>query len=278
MLSVGPAHGSSMGKASTRERRVDALRGVALVCIFVDHIPGSWLNWLTLRNFGLSDAAELFVMLSGFASMVAFGRTFSRDGARAGLRRIALRCLQLYVFQIGMLLTTLLTVWLWTSYYHLTPVHLAPMIYGGVAGIGRGLTLQAQPSNLNILPLYILLLAAFPAMYAGLRLRPAFTLVVSAAVWLAANLVRDLNLTNALDGNGWFFNPFAWQFLFALGTTLAMVMAHREGSLPRLPWLVLLCWLLLGLGFLQAFPWQQWDLPNLAPLAIDPPDKTNLSP
>jgi hypothetical protein len=267
-----------VAKASTRERRVDVLRGIALLCIFVDHVPGNWLNWLTLRNFGLSDAAELFVMLSGFASMVAFGRSFQRDGARAGLRRIVLRCLHLYVFQIGMLLATLLTVWLWTGYYHLTPLHLAPMIYGGVAGIRRGLTLQAQPSNLNILPLYILLLAAFPAIYAGFRFRPRLTLAVSAGVWLAANLVPGMNLTNALDGNGWFFNPFAWQFVFVLGAMLAKVMAHREGTLPRLPWLVLLCWVLLGLAFLQAFPWEQWGLPNLAPLAMDPPDKTNLSP
>jgi len=152
------------------------------------------------------------------------------------------------------------------------------MIHGGVAGIRRGLTLQSQPSNLNILPLYILLLAAFPAMYVGLRFRPRLTLAISAGVWLAANLVPGLNLTNALDGNGWFFNPFAWQFIFVLGAMLARVMARNEGSLPRLRWLVVLCWVLLAMAFLEAFPWQQWGLPNLAPLPMDPPDKTNLAP
>ena len=278
VLSSGPTQRAPVGKASTRERRVDVLRGVALLCIFVDHIPGNWLNWLTLRNFGLSDAAELFVMLSGFASMVAYGRSFQRDGTRAGLLRIALRCLRLYVYQVGMLLASLLIVWVWTNHYHLEPLQLAPMLHGGVAAIRRGLTLQSQPSNLNILPLYILLLAAFPAIYAGLRFRPVLTLVVSAGVWLAANLVPGLNLTNAMDGNGWFFNPFAWQFIFVLGAMLARVMAQSEGSLPRLPWLVALCWVLLGLAFLEAFPWQQWGLPNLAPLAMDPPDKTNLAP
>ena len=277
-LSSRPTQPPSAGLSSSRERRVDVLRGVALLCIFADHIPDDWLNWLTLRNFGLSDAAELFVMLSGFASMVAFGRSFQRDGTRAGLVRLALRCLRLYVFQMGMLLVMLLAVWGWHLHYPMTPPPIGPIIHGGAAGIRHGLTLQSQPSNLNILPLYILLLAVFPVMYAGLRFRPRLTVAVSAAVWLAANVKPGLNLTNALDGNGWFFNPFAWQFIFVLGAALAQVMARNGGSLPRRPWLVALCWVLLGLSFLEAFPWQQWGLPNLAPLAMGPPDKTNLAP
>ncbi len=278
VLPPGSADASPRIKPSTRERRVDVLRGIALVCIFADHMSGNWLNWVTLRNFGLSDAAELFVMLSGFASMMAFGRSFQRDGARAGLLRIAFRCLRLYIFQVGMLLVMLLTLWLWSLHYPLVPAPVAPIIQGGAAGIRRGLTLQAQSSNLNILPLYILLLAAFPAIYAGLSTRPRLTLAISAAIWLTANLVPGFNLTNAMDGNGWFFNPFAWQFIFVLGAMLAKLMARGQGSLPRLPWLLVLCWLLLAFGFLEAFPWQDWGLPNLAPLAMEPPDKTNLAP
>ncbi len=277
-VSPGSAEAPAAGRTSTRERRVDVLRGVALLCIFADHMSGNWLNWLTLRNFGFSDAAELFVMLSGFASMMAYGRSFQRDGARAGLLRIALRCLRLYLFQIGMLLVMMLAIWLWSLHYPLVPAPVAPVIQGGGAGIRRGLTLQAQSSNLNILPLYILLLAVFPVIYAGLSFRPLLTMIVSAGVWLTANLVPGFNLTNAMDGNGWFFNPFAWQFIFVIGAVLAKLMARGQGSLPRVPWLVALCWLFLGLSFLETFPWQDWGLPNLAPFAMEPPDKTNLAP
>ena len=44
-----------------RDPRIDFFRGVALIWIFIDHVPGNLLAHLTLRNFGFSDASELFV-------------------------------------------------------------------------------------------------------------------------------------------------------------------------------------------------------------------------
>ena len=261
-----------------RETLVDVLRGIALLCIFVDHIPADLLNAFTLRNYGFSDAAELFVLLAGFASMSAYGRSFVRDGALVGLRKIAMRCFRLYIFQIGTLLTTLLIVWMWTTHYNLAPRALAPMLQGGVKSVARGLTLAAQPSNLNILPLYILLLSLFPLLFLGMRTSLKLTIGLSGALWLAVNLDPDLNLTNAFDGQGWFFNPFAWQFLFMLGAGLAVVMHQRGGTLPRWPWLLALCWAYLILGFFEVFPWQDWGLPNLAPIPMEGPDKTVLAP
>jgi hypothetical protein len=263
---------------SRREALVDVLRGLALVCIFVDHIPADLLNAFTLRNFGFSDAAELFVLLAGFASMSAYGRSFVRDGALVGLRKIAMRCLRLYFFQIGMLLSMLLIVWMWTSYYNLAPRALAPMLQGGVKGVAPGLTLAAQPSNLNILPLYILLLSLFPLLFLGMRYSVKLTIGLSGALWLAVNLDPRLNLINAFDNQGWFFDPFAWQFLFMLGAGMALVMHQRGGVLPRWPWLIALCWAYVILAFLEVFPWQNWGLPDLALIQMAPPDKTALAP
>lgn len=267
-----------MRKPARREARVDVLRGVALLSIYVDHIPRDVLNNVTMRNFGFSDAAELFVMLAGFASLMAYGRSFARDGAATGVRRIAMRCARLYAFQVGLLLATIGIVWAWDTHYGLEPRSLGPLIHGGAREIVRGLTLRSQPSNLNILPLYILLLALFPLIYAGIRLSLGLTVLVSAALWLATIVYPNLNLINAFDGNGWFFDPFSWQFIFVLGAAMAVVMARRDGALPRWPWLVALCWLFLGLSFLEVFPWGDWGLPNLAPLSMDAPDKTHLAP
>jgi OpgC protein len=50
--------------SSKRDPRIDVLRGMALLMIFVDHIPGNVLSLVTLHNFGFSDAAEVFVLLN----------------------------------------------------------------------------------------------------------------------------------------------------------------------------------------------------------------------
>src|SRR3982074_2327085 len=54
-----------------RDLRVDTCRGLALWFIFIDHIPDNALTWLTLRNYGFSDTAEVFVFVSGCTCMLA---------------------------------------------------------------------------------------------------------------------------------------------------------------------------------------------------------------
>src|SRR5258708_3786859 len=179
--------------ASKRDPRVDVFRGLALLMIFVDHIPNNTLSLVTIRNFGFSDAAEIFVLLAGFSSMLAYGGVFEREGTNSGLRRIFLRLGRLYLFQVGLLLTTLGVVLIWTTYYQQQPRIVAPILNAPVAGLAHALTLHAVPSYLDILPLYIVLLAAFPLLYVGMRKSLWLTLGVSGAVWLVANLGGNLN-------------------------------------------------------------------------------------
>ncbi|MEJ1979297.1 MAG: OpgC domain-containing protein [Acetobacteraceae bacterium] len=215
-------------------------------------------------------------MLAGFASMMAYGGTFERQGTLAGLRKIAMRCLRLYLFQVGLLVATWGIVRAWTNHFNLAILNMAPLMNSGLSGLRKGLTLQAQPSDLNILPLYIALLAVFPPIYALMHVRPRLMVFVSFLLWLATHFHPALNFTNAMDGQVWFFNPFAWQFLFVIGAFLAVQM--RKQPLPHAGWLVAACWLFLLAAFMESAPWQDWDLPNLSPFALNPPDKTNLSP
>ena len=83
--------------SSARDPRIDFLRGVALLTIFIDHVPGNFLGTLTVRNFGFADAAELFVLLAGVSSTLAYGKQFERVGAGRALRRVAGRCLRIYL-------------------------------------------------------------------------------------------------------------------------------------------------------------------------------------
>ena len=107
---------------------------------------------------------------------------------------------------------------------------------------------------------------------------PVLALSASALLWAATNFDPNLNFIDPVDGNHWFFNPFAWQFLFALGAGMSVVMRRNGGSLPRRPVLIWLSATMLLAGFLETFPWRDWHLPDLTPIAMDPLDKTNLSP
>ncbi|HUN50621.1 MAG TPA: OpgC domain-containing protein [Candidatus Sulfotelmatobacter sp.] len=268
---------SSATRPAQRDLRVDLLRGFALLTIFIDHSAGNILSPLTLRNFGFCDAAELFVILAGFSATLAYGKCFARDGIGTGLRRIGSRCLRLYLFQAGLLLATLLIVRAWLAQVQLDLPDLAVYVEHGLKGLRHGLKLQALPANVDVLPLYIILLALFPLVHLGMRFSRRATLAISAAVWLAANLVPGLNMTNWLDGRGWFFNPFAWQFLFVLGAWLAAAMAERGGGLPRLPSLAGASWAYLAFAFLAAAPWAAWGLWDVHPIPMAAPDKTDLS-
>ena len=261
---------------SKRDPRVDVFRGMALLMIFVDHIPNNALSLVTIRNFGFSDAAEIFVLLAGFSSMLAYGGVFDRDGANSGLRRIFLRLGRLYLFQVGLLLITLGVVLIWTTHYQMQPRIVAPILNAPIAGLAHALTLHAVPSYLDILPLYIVVLAAFPLIYVGMRKNLSLTLGVSAALWLAANLGGNLNLPNWIDGKSWTFDPFAWQFLFTFGAALATVSTAHDGALPRAKWFAWLCGAYLGFAFVVSAPWAAWHLPSLQSLTMPTPDKTHL--
>jgi hypothetical protein len=67
--------------ANDRDLRIDFLRGLALLFIFIDHIPDNGLAHFTLRNFGFADAAEVFVLLAGFSAVLAYKRSFPGPGA-----------------------------------------------------------------------------------------------------------------------------------------------------------------------------------------------------
>ncbi len=253
------------------------MRGLALLMIFIDHIPNNFLINVTMHNFGFSDAAEVFVLLAGFSSVMAYGRVFERDGTRSGLRRILLRLGRLYLFQIGLLLITLVVVLAWTTYYNLQPTIVAPILNKPVTGLAHALALHAVPSYLDILPLYILLFAAFPLVYLGLRKHYWFTLAISAALWLAVNLNPNINLPNWIGGGAWFFDPFAWQLLFTIGAVLAMVTSAHGGGLPRATWLTWVSAVYLIFAFFQSVPWSDWRLPDLQLFDMTPPDKTTLN-
>lgn len=84
----------------TRDVRLDLFRGLANWAIFLDHIPHEVLNWTTSRNYGFSDAADLFVFISGYTAALAFGRIMVERGYLAAASRLSKRAFELYAAHI----------------------------------------------------------------------------------------------------------------------------------------------------------------------------------
>lgn len=265
-----------------RDGRLDLWRGLALIMIFIDHVPGNAAAALTLKSFGFSDAAEVFVFLAGYAAMLAYG-----DRAD-GTARVARRVLKLYgvhlLLVIAVIGLVLINDAVAGSESLAVELRLAPLFAQPWINLANLAALGYMPRFLDILPLYILLLGVLPALLPLIRRHPMATLAGSAGLYAATRLF-DLALANGPTGEVWTFNPFAWQLLFVTGL-VAADRARRTGrALPDNPrvirWLDAAAAVILILGVGVAAPWtavpalRDWTL-------VDPEfvygfDKTNLA-
>ena len=220
--------------AGARDPRLDFFRGLALIFIFVDHVPANPFAHITFRNFGFSDAAEMFVFISGYAAAIAFGRAYLREGFAAGTMRVARRIGQIYVAHVLLLIACVggigIAARIFESPLYYEYINLVPFAYEPFEAIWRALALNHHLLYLNILPLYIVLLAWFPALFWLLGKHPAWALAASFALYGATHLT-GLNLPSYPNEDGWFFNPFAWQLLFSIGA----VLGHAAGNGAALP-------------------------------------------
>jgi hypothetical protein len=271
--------------ASPRDLRLDFFRGLALILIFIDHIPENILAYFTLQGIAPYDAAEVFIFISGFTAALVYGRALQVSGAFYASAQVLRRAWQLYVAHIFLFVMFIAEV----SY---TVMTLNNPMYNEEMRIGRflaephlaiihGLLLQFQPAFLDILPLYIVLLLAFPLILIGFRLSVAAVLALSAVLYGAVQ-ATGLSMPAYPPGRSWFFNPLAWQFLFTIGAALGYGEVRgsgwRAGSRLALPAAIAvvavasaikLSWTLHGL-------WQPF--PALFIKELWPISKTNLSP
>lgn len=227
-----------------RDPRLDMFRGLALVMIFINHVPGNFYETLTSRNFGFSDAAEAFVFMSGLAAGLAYSGRFASGPLWPAIAKVWARARQLYFVHLSITMVALAIFAAAALWFGLDEVleknNIAP-VFGFPLQTMIGLPLMThQLGYLNILPLYITLLLATPLVIAlGLRW-PVRTLLGSVLIWVLAGQFR-LNLPNYPTPGGWFFNPFSWQILFVIGLLSGMAMKQGRRFVPRSPLLFGLC-------------------------------------
>jgi hypothetical protein len=219
--------------SAARDLRVDFFRGLALWWIYTDHIPGNVLGDYSLRNFAMCDATEVFVLLAGYGAGLSYGMGLGRNGYVSTAADVVKRAWTLYIAHI--FLFVLFTAQVTYSATALNRLNYLEETRLDVLGddpyrsLLEALLLRFQPSLLNILPLYVVLLVFFAATIWMLRW-PRLLFGCSLAIYLLVR-ITGLNL-DAWDGGGWFFDPFAWQFLFIIGVLLACA----PMPLPRRTW------------------------------------------
>ncbi len=218
--------------ALSRDLRLDFFRGVALICIFIDHIPENYLNYFTLSAIGFSDAAEVFIFISGFTASLVYGRAMAARGVLFATVQVMRRAWQLYVAHIFLFVIFVAEVSYTVRTFN-NPMYNEEMGVGDFLehphiAVIQALILQFQPTFLDILPLYIVLLLIFPLVLVAVRGARWLALAPSLLIYLVVQIF-DIDVPAYPPGTIWTFNPLAWQFLFVLGAVLAQTDAHQRG-------------------------------------------------
>lgn len=264
-----------------RELRLDLFRGLALWLIFIDHLPPNILTWFTIRNYGFSDATEIFIFISGYTAAFVYGRAMLQAGFVVATARILRRVWQIYVAHVFLFTIFLAEIsYVATSFEN--PLYSEEMgimdfLKQPDVTIVQALLLRFRPVNMDVLPLYIVLMLFLPLILWLMKWRADVTLALSALIY-ALTWHFDWYLS-AYPNGVWFFNPLAWQLLFVFGAWCAMGGAQRMSRLLSSSVTMWISFAYLFVAFCIALTWsipQLGRLPNVVEQWMYPIDKTDL--
>jgi hypothetical protein len=264
-----------------RDLRLDACRGLALWFIFIDHIPDNVFAWLTLRNYGFSDTTEVFVFVSGYTCMLAYGGALREQGWPTTVTRALRRSWEIYAAFLLLLIAYLALIWaVGGDSRYLDETNTAFFFRDPGAAIVHAVVLQYTPVNTDILPTFALLHLVFPGLL--------WLLTRSAVVALAASFLLYLMVqvfswhVPAWPSGELYFNPLAWQVLFVFGAWYADKGAGRLRPVVRSRPVLALAMLYLAFSLAIALSWQIKPLEGFIPEAVSkliyPIYKSHLAP
>lgn len=275
-----------MQKENERDYRLDFCRGLALILIFIDHVPGNPASHWTLRKWAFCDAAEVFVLISGISSYLAYGAKLDKSGFKRCCAAVAQRLTKIYGAHLLLFFSAAFFVRLASAYFarvdYVDFLQVKPLFADPRHYVLAALTLFYLPRYLDILPLYLILLAAAPAIIYLVKRDPWLALIISALIYAIVRM-NGFNLSAGHDGLGWNFNPFAWQFLYTIGVVAGHFskVGFETGSVrDRYQW----AWFTLAAGFtifalFAAAPWSGSEEGGaMFNLYLWPAEKTFLSP
>jgi hypothetical protein len=265
-----------------RDVRLDFFRGLALWLIFLDHIPGNFVNWFTLRNYGFSDAAELFIFISGYTAAFVYARTMRERGVVVAGARILKRAWQIYVAHVFLFVIFVAEI-SYVSHNFENPLFAEEMnvlefVQQPQETLLQAMLLKFKPANMDILPVYIVLLLTFPPLLWLLLRAPTLALAGSTALY-ALSYTLGWNLPSYPSGH-WIINPFCWQLLFVFGAWCAVHGAQRLSYAVRSPVVVSVAAVYVVFAFAIVMTWYIEPLRPYVPRRLSdflhPVDKINL--
>jgi hypothetical protein len=265
-----------------RDLRLDLFRGIALWLIFLDHIPYNIVNWFTLRNYGFSDAAEVFVFISGYTAAFVYARAMRERGFVLAALRILKRVWQLYIAHIFLFAIFMAQI----SYVARSfdnplfaeEMNILEFLRQPDATLVQALLLKFKPANMDILPVYIVLLLAFPLILWLLLRQPTAALATSVALYVLAHQF-GWNASSYPSGH-WIINPFHWQLLFVFGAWCGLYARERLATVLTSRITLVLAIAYLAFAFFIVMTWRIPRLTAFVPSWLHafmyPIDKTNL--
>ena len=268
--------------APGRELRIDLFRGLALWLIFIDHMSPDLLTWFTIRNYGFSDATEIFIFISGYTAAFVYGRAMLEAGFLVGGARILRRVWQIYIAHV-FLFTVFLAEIAYVAASVNNPLYSDEMgvtefLHRPDLAIVQTLLLRFRPLNMDVLPLYIVLMFFLPVILWMMKRRVDLTLALSFALYVM-RWKYDLYLT-AYPNGFWSFNPFAWQLLFVFGAWCALGGGRRLSGIlsSKITLWIAVAYLLTAFGVAMTWGFPQLDhvLPAWLERWIYPIDKPDL--
>jgi hypothetical protein len=205
---------------SRQDNSIDFWRGLALIIIFVDHVPGNVFSSYTLHRVAFCDAAELFVFLAGWSLSHATGGPLTPQPAGRVVIRLVARAVEIYRAQI-VLTAMALAMLAATALLRNDPIFLewhnaGPAFFDSARTTIGWVMLTHHLGFFDILPLYVVILLMAPVFVILGRWHPWVALVASLTLY-CATLVFNLKLPTWPGESGWYFNPLAWQLLLVLG-------------------------------------------------------------
>ncbi|HET9245828.1 MAG TPA: OpgC domain-containing protein [Xanthobacteraceae bacterium] len=265
-----------------RDLRLDLFRGIALWLIFLDHIPSNLVAWGTIRNYGFSDATEIFVFVSGYTAAFVYGKEMRERGFLISSAHILRRAWQIYVAHVFLFAIYLAEIsYVATSFenpLYAEEMNILDFLKQPDVTIVEALLLKFKPANMDILPLYIVLLLLFPAALWLLLFRPSLALGASVLLYVLT-WHFNWNLPSYPEGH-WYFNPFAWQLLFVFGAWCALGGAQRLAAVlqSRITLGVAIAYLLFAfvISLTWYLPGVGQYVPHWLEQLIYPIDKVNL--
>jgi hypothetical protein len=257
--------------AAERELRLDLFRGLALWLIFIDHLSPDLLSWFTIRSYGFSDAAEIFIFISGYTAAMVYGRSMFESGFVVATARIMRRVWQIYLAHVFLFTVLLAEVYFLATRVESTfyPEEMGVVEFFKQPGeaLVQALLLRFRPLNMDVLPLYIVLMFFLPLILWLMKWKADVALALSVALY-AISWQFDLHLT-AYPNGFWSFNPFAWQLLFVTGAWCSLGGARRISRIISSPVTLWISIVYVFAAFCLTLTWYFPQLDHALPRRVD---------